>query len=37
MKQPNSTGSRIFEVNRIRLPSTNSPAKRGKSRGLPIG
>jgi hypothetical protein len=37
MKQPHSTGSRTFEVNRIRIPSTNSPVKRGKSRGLPIG
>lgn len=36
MKQPNSIGSRTFEINRIRLANTNSPVKRGKSRGIPV-
>lgn len=36
MKQPNSIGSRTFEVNRIRLANTNSPVKRGKSRGIVV-
>ena len=36
MKQPKSTGTRTFEITRIRVASTKSPVKRGKSRGIPI-
>ncbi len=36
MKQPNSSGSRPFEVNRIRIATTSSPVKREQSRGIPV-
>jgi hypothetical protein len=36
MKQRNSSGSRPFEVNRIRIATTSSPIKRDQSRGIPL-